>query len=252
MCEFFSFVHDGKKIYYFDGDQRKNGVKMPDGNKIGSYDSHSSITCYYKLDDDGVNKFEYNPFSDKLVLDGKTICEWDEKTIREQLAGIDWQPIAGDVEGVRAFIRGLKDIPWFKPDGTVEDSEEIKVFETWDVAMDAAMGAAMKADWDAAVDSVWDAMWYATLSAARNTAMDAAMDATWSATWDVVWYDAIWDVIKAAAWTTAYYCSMFYVCGDLKIAEKHREHIRKRFEIWQHGYGVFCDVNGIIYAYKRL
>ena len=191
MCEFFSFVHDGKKIYYFDSDQRKNGVKMPDGNKIGSYDSHSSITCYYRLDDDGVNKFEYNPYTDKLVLDGKTICEWDEKTIREQLAGIDWKPIAGDVEGAREFLRGLKDIPWFKPDGTVEDSEEIKLFETWDAARDAARDA-------------------------------------------------------------AYYCLIFYLCGDLQIDEKHRAYIRKRFEIWQNGYGVYCDVNGIFYAYKKI
>lgn len=281
MCEFFSFVHDGKKIYYFDGEQRKNGVKMPDGNQIGSYDSHSSITCYYKLDDDGVNKFEYNPYTDKLVLDGKTICEWDERTIREQLAGIDWQPIAGDVEGAREFIRGLKDIPWLKPDGTVEDSEEIKVFETkcaandaaraacdaydvaftdvwnaaYNAARDAAMDAAKHAPWAAAYDAAWDVAHDNTWAAAKAAAYDAAKHAPWAATWAAV-YDAAkpapWAAAKAAAWEVASYCAMHFVCGDLKIDEKHREHIRKRFAIWQHGYGVLCDVNGIIYAYKKI
>lgn len=255
MCEFFSFVHDGKKIYYFDGDQRKNGVKMPDGNKISNYDSHSSITCYYRLDDDGVNKFEYNPFSEKLVLDGNTICEWDVKTIREQLAEIDWQPIAGDVEGAREFLRGLKDIPWLKPDGTVEDSEEIKVFETKCAANDAAGVDA----WDAAWDDVWDASRdaaraankYNVWVAAREAAHDAAKAAVIDAAWDdarFAAHDAAWD----AAWDAGYHFAMYFACGDLKIDEKHREHIRKRFAIWQHGYGVLCDVNGIIYAYKKV
>lgn len=247
MCEFFSFVHDGKKIYYFDGDQRKNGVKMPDGNKIGSYDSHSSITCYYKLDDDGVNKFEYNPYTDKLVLDGNTICEWDGKTIREQLAGIDWQPIAGDVEGAREFIQWLKDIPWFKPDGTVEDSEEIKLFETRYDAWDAT-GAA-------AVDDVWHAAWDAAKIASCDSARDDARFVAWPSAWYAAW-DAAGDVAKiaarAAAVDAACYCIMYFVCGDLKIDEKHREYIRKRFAIWRHGYGVLCDVNGIIYAYKKV
>lgn len=239
MCEFFSFVHDGKNIYYFDGEQRKNGVKMPDRNRIFSYDSHSSITCYYKLDDDGVNKFEYNPFADELVLDGKTICEWDEKTIREQLAGIDWKPIAGDVEGAREFIRGLKDIPWFKPDGTVEDSEEIKLFETKSDALDAT--------WCAVRDADWFAAWNATKHAALNDTKYAAFKIAWDTA-----MDAAWDVIKVADMDVALYCTMFCALGDLKIDENHREHIRKRFEIWQHGYGVLCDVNGIIYAYKKV
>lgn len=247
MCEFFSFVHDGKKIYYFDGDQRKNGVKMPDGNMIGSYDSHSSITCYYKLDDDGVNKFEYDPFTDKLVLDGRTVCEWDVKTIREQLAEIDWQPIAGDVEGAREFIRGLKDIPWLKPDGTLEDSEEIKVFETWSDAKDAALGAAgndaLDVTWDSATNAALDAV----RDAGRSDAKDAAMVATRKAAWFVDRLAAI-----DASWDAGYLCVMCYVCGDLQIEEKHREHIRKRFEIWQHGYGVMCAVDGIIYAYKKV
>ena len=218
MCEFFSFVHDGKKIYYFDGDQRKNGVKMPDGNKIGSYDSHTSITCYYKLDDDGVNKFEYNPFTDKLVLDGRTVCEWDVKTIREQLAEIDWQPIAGDVEGAREFIRGLYDIQWLKPDGTVEDSDEIKLFETWHDAL-VAIGNANR---DAAKTAACVATMAVTRAAARVTACEVAWDAAWKAARAA----AAWSFPRSAT-DAADYCTMCFVCGDLKIDEKHREY-RKR------------------------
>lgn len=247
MCNLFSFVHDGKNIYYFNADQRKNGVRMPDGNPIGGYDSHSSITCFYKLDDDAVNKFEYNPFTDKLVLDGNTICEWDEKTIREQLAGIDWQPMAGDVEGAREFLRSLNTVPRFKPDGTVEGCEGIKVYETWAAARDAAWAAAGAAATTAARDAARDAAWAAAWAAARAAAGAAARDATWAAAGaaaTIAARDATRDAVN--------YCVMFYVCGDLQIDEKHRDYIRKCFEIWKHGYGVIGDVHGVLYVYKRV
>lgn len=203
MCNFFSFVHDGKKIYYFSGDQRKNGVQMPDGNKVGGWDSHSSITCYYGLDDDGVNKFEYNPYTDRLELDGKAVCTWDEAEIRRQLSGFDWFPMAGDVQGMRGFLAELKAIQWMQPDGSLRDGEDgIRLYKMRDAA------------WDAARDAAW------------NAARDAARDAAWTV-------------------------GVMYLCAGLEIGEKHIEDAQKRMDVWRHGYGVVCNVDGELYCYER-
>lgn len=248
MCNFFSFVHDGKKIYYFDGEQRKNGVKMPDGNKVGGYDSHSSITCFHGLDDDEVNKFEYNPFTDKLVLDGPRICQWDEKSIRDELAKIDWQPITGDVQGAREFIRSLKDIPWFKPDGTIKDGENgVKLFKTWDAAWNATRNSTRNAAWNAARNVARIVAWGFT--------RDAAWDAAWNATVDAAWgaaRDAAKNAALDAARDAALCASVIYVCTGLPIEPKHIDYAKKCMDVWRYGYGVLCDVDGVLYCYEHL
>lgn len=208
MCSFFSFVHDGREIYYFSADQRENGVKMPDENRVGSFDSHSSITCFYGLDDDAVNKFECNPYTDNLMLDGKAVCTWKAPTIRQQLAGIDWFPLAGDVQGMRDFLAELKAIQWFCPDGSLRDGQDgIQLYKTRDAA------------------------WAVARSAARDAVRPAARD---------------------AAWDAVLYARIMYTCAGLPIAREHIEHVRKRMDVWRHGYGVLCDVDGVLYCYERI
>ena len=112
------------------------------------------------------------------------------------------------------WIKTLSDIAWLKPDG--KPKKEWKLFETRDAAGDAAGDAA----WDAARDAAWNA--------ARNAA-------------------AAWD----AAGDAGLYARMLVV-SDLKLAEKHRTHIKKRMEVWQKGYGLLCDVDGVLYVYKKV
>lgn len=42
------------------------------------------------------------------------------------------------------------------------------------------------------------------------------------------------------------------ICFDLNIDSKHREHARARWDVWQRGYGLLCDVNGIFYVYEKV
>jgi hypothetical protein len=37
--------------------------------------------------------------------------------------------------------------------------------------------------------------------------------------------------------------------GDLDIPAKHRKHVRDRWRVWQKGYGLACDVDGVLYVY---
>jgi len=119
-----------------------------------------------------------------------------------------------DCEG---WVATLKNISWMKPDGN--PNKEWKLFETrdavWDAARDAARAAARAAVWDAARAAVWD----------------AAVD---------------------AAWDAALYTRGIYICNGLPLAEKHKTHIKKRMEVWQKGYGLYCDINGVLYVYKKI
>ena len=39
--------------------------------------------------------------------------------------------------------------------------------------------------------------------------------------------------------------------GDLKFKDKakHLKHTKARWEVWQKGYGLLCDVDGVLYVY---
>ena len=251
MCNFFSFLTDGnRRIYYFDGNQRRRHVTFRDGQSVPSYDSHTSIARFYGLNEDDWSKGEYNPFTDKLVLDQQNTT-WDENKVRGMLSDVDWHTICGDLEGARAFLRELREIPWFRPDGTLKDGDGIRVFETKEAAWNAARNAARSAARDAARSAAWDA--------ARDAARDAAWDAAWNAAWSAAWdaaraaaWDAARDATRDAARDAALYICVSYVCSGLPINPKHIDHIRKRMDVWRHGYGVLCDVDGVLYCYERV
>ena len=42
------------------------------------------------------------------------------------------------------------------------------------------------------------------------------------------------------------------ICDGLPLAQKHIDHIRKRWSVWQAGYGVLCDIDGELYCYRRV
>jgi hypothetical protein len=42
------------------------------------------------------------------------------------------------------------------------------------------------------------------------------------------------------------------IVADLKLEPKYRTHIKKRMEVWQKGYGLYCDVNGVLYVYSKI
>jgi hypothetical protein len=138
------------------------------------------------------------------------------------------------------WIDTLKNIAWLKPDG--KPKKEWKLFETRDVAWDATRATAR----DAAGDAAGAAAWAAT----RDAAGDAAGDAAWAAT-----RDAARDAAGAAAWAATRDAALYargMIVDDLKLESKHRTHIKDRMEVWQKGYGLLCDVNGVLYVYEKL
>ncbi|MFH1236174.1 MAG: hypothetical protein V1685_04530, partial [Parcubacteria group bacterium] len=81
MCKFFSFNTDGKGgFFYFDAEQRA-ALRLNNPNNYEP-DSHTSIATFHGFKataEDRLNKWEYNPLTQKLVAD--QINSKNDKTI---------------------------------------------------------------------------------------------------------------------------------------------------------------------------
>ena len=123
------------------------------------------------------------------------------------------------------IFKEIPKVPFFKPDG--KPKKEWKMFygDTWD------------ATWDAARDAAWDA------------ARDAARDAAWDAAWDAARRDAA----RRDAARDAALISDYLITSDLDFKDKakHLAHAKARWEVWQKGYGLLCDVDGVLYVYCK-
>ena len=236
MCKFLSLVETDRHAFYlFTPEQRIAHRKKPLTDKHGNaltMDSHASICAFYRLDEDEVNKYEWNPYTRKLHIDRREF-DVDKARVLAYLDGLDLHTICGDIEGLREFCDRMKDVPFFKRCGSLPDG--VKLFATRTAARASAWASASAAASAAARDSASAAASAAAMDAASAAASAAAMDAAMDAAWDAVLYARI-----------------IFLCAGLEIDEKHVERIKKRWAVWEAGYGVLCDVDGVLYCYEKL
>ena len=127
------------------------------------------------------------------------------------------------------FIASIPKTRFYKPDGKPKKEWKIFYGDTWDSArnsaLDSARDSARNSAWYSARDSAWDS----ALDSARNSALDSARD---------------------SARDSALLAS-FIIVDDLKFKDKkkHYDHAKARWEVWQKGYGLLCDVDGVLYVY---
>ena len=165
----------------------------------------------------------------------------------------------------REFIASIKSVPWFKPQGDPDPSW--RVFNTRATAENAAWNAAWDAAGNAARNAAGDAAWDAVEDAARGTAWDAAEDAEGDAAWNATEDAALdaarnatrnvaLDAVRNAAWDAAGDAALMahaiITSGLNNVDEKHRAHARARWDVWKRGYGLWGDVGGVLYVYKRI
>ena len=222
MCQFLSLVSDGQgHIYYFDHAARKDKVTDKRGHAY-RYDSHASIADYYGLDEDACNKWEYNPYADKLVLDMRNTQD-DMGAVRRSIDALDLSDLCGNYKAVRELLAEIKTMSWVDNHGPVPDG--VQMYDTRNAARNAVWNAAVDAAVDAAgaaaVDAVWNAARNAAGAAVRNADVDAAL------------------------------LARLLVVDDL-VDRKHLDHARLRWSVHQAGYGVLCDVKGVLYCYRRV
>jgi len=109
MCKFFSFVMNDKGgIFYFNRGQR---LKFKEDNPKEYYmDSHASICEYFNLNEDEVNKYEYNS---KLLEDSKCfdLNEEKQKTMDSFIEGLDIIELIVNSDSAYEYCTDVKDDP---------------------------------------------------------------------------------------------------------------------------------------------
>ena len=155
MCKFFSFVTKGHKKYYFDWDMRK--TLMKDNPNDYQPDSHSSICAFFKLDDDKVNKYEYNPLTKEFTVDQVNIKD-NQGLAKKWVDKLDFKTIIEPLN-LRPIIHPFKDID--KVDEVTEKHIELLM------------------QWDSVGALVWDSVW-ASVRASVGASVGASV-------WDSVW-----------------------------------------------------------------
>ena len=153
-----------------------------------------------------------------IACDNHKVCVQRARLIRKVEAPDYWL-------SAQDFVKSIANVPWFQ-NGVADPTW--RVFDTRVAAWDAARDAARVAAWGAAWDAAWGAAWVA--------AQDAARDAAWDAAWDAA-RDAKLLAACIAAWNDA--------------SEHHTQYALRRWAIWQAGYGLLCNIDGVFYVYRR-
>src|SRR3989304_117433 len=151
MCKFFSLVSNGKgKIYYADAKLRKSSHWAKTET---SPDSHTSIADYFGFKgekEDLLNKYEYNPLTQKLVKD-QLNAEDDSKSVEEQCRKLDFKEIVPELI-IKPIVNPFK-LPKTKP--TEKDLENLK---KWNSVWDSVGGSVGVSVGDSVGGSVWDSV----------------------------------------------------------------------------------------------
>lgn len=152
----------------------------------------------------------------------------------------------GEFPSKNSFVDSIKKIP-FMQNNLDFDLGGCKVFDTRRDAVQFTQHIVKNSAWIAAGDALkkiarkhtMDEIYYAVYDVAGIVARDATKEFT---------YNAVWDVGR----DFALYCGLLYLRASAPIPEKHIDHINKRYAIWQNGYGVYCDIDGVFYVYRTL
>ncbi len=149
MCNFFSFVSNGKgKYFYFDWAQRT------DKNiKIDSFDSHSEICSHYRVDCDKVNKYEYNPLTKVFKIDQINLKKDDSEYAELWVSKIDFKTIVEPLI-IKKIINPFIDKRKLKV-----TEKDIALLKEWNSVWDSVRNSVGDSLWNSVQDSLWYSVW---------------------------------------------------------------------------------------------
>ena len=239
MCDLFSWIEDKNGNVWFNTDEDIEIAKMSFVDGIG----HRAIEQIWKVS--GENKESLTKVPLKLadaVNRGKCI----------KMAA------AGRAKGVHYNSKGEIDAPWW-PAALIEEARTLKYFDNHAESLPEWKLFDTRRDaWEATGNLAWDSVaWFIV-----------AQDAVWKASREAAWYvaqDAVGAAVGAAVelavgaavaavWDVARNATLLARCQVAfynKPRSKHFRQAKKRWEVWQRGYGCFCEVGGVLYCYKR-
>lgn len=259
MCDWCSWIKKDGKVYYLTDDMI--AAKWPNyevRDKIG----HSAIEEYFPESKGGVH------FESPIKIPAEIAREVNKGHCDAMLKAGGWAGARYSKSGnlnspwwgaIKQLIKEVKQIKYFSSTGVI--CNNWKVFETRGAAWDAARGDAWDAAGDAALDDAryesQEAAWHAERGAAWDAAGDAAWDAARGAAWDAARFAAqgaargdAWDAAVDAARGAALLvmCTVAYYYDP---ENRHYKYAQSRFDVWRSGYGLLCDIDGVLYVYKK-
>jgi hypothetical protein len=240
MCKLASFIVTRERVLWHPGS-----------------DSHENIIDKYKLDDRKQCDFvrvELSPPNEDYT---KPLTEWvyrvDQDNTPEWYSAKEaeiaarheldkWRKKRQWFFDAIDFVQTIKDVKWL--DGHKKPLKAWKVFAARSAAWDAVRSAVRDGVRSAARSAAWDAV----RSAVRDGVRSAAGLAAGS---------AVRDAVRSAAGSAAQdaerdadLMARCIVVAD-KIDPKHLAHAKSRWAVWQAGYGLLCDVDGVLYVYRK-
>ena len=220
MCQFLSLVSDGKgKMFYFGYAIRKDIIagKL----KYESTDSHTSICDYFKLKEDVMNKYEFNPLTKEFTVDQINNKRDDRKSVEKQCNKLNFKKIVPELI-IKEIINPLKIQP---PEKITK--EHINLLKEWASISDSFRASVSASIWA----SVWDSVWDSVRASVRDSIWDsisASIIASIRASRDSIW-DSIWDLIWASisASVRAYISTFFNI--------KYKYDFSSTVKLWEMG-----------------
>lgn len=185
MCSFFSFVTDGKTDrYFFDADKRKELKKSN-----FELDSHASICKYFNLKEDNCNKYEYNPLTQKFIVDQINNKHDDSKLAEQWVEKLDFKTIIPELV--------IKPILYpFNINPPELNMSHILLLKQWDLIRDSVqgpiensvLGSVRKSLLDSigelVADSIWGSVWDSVWISIRKSIQKSIRDSVWDSVWD--------------------------------------------------------------------
>ena len=203
MCKFFSLCSQGDgKPLYFDAKIRKDIIAKK--SKYQTTDSHTSIADHFGhkgLDEDKLNKYEYDVWTKKISIDHLGARD-DSKQIKDFCDNLDFTTVVPELN-IKPIIHPFKDIQTLKV-----TKLDIKLLREW-----ASVGASV---WDSVGASVW--------ASVGASVWDSVRDSVGASVWDSVW-DSVWASVRDSVGA--------YIASFVKTKYKHN--LKPAQKLWERG-----------------
>ena len=199
----------------------------------------------------GMQVYEAEPSADVTAFDNAGKCVSSSGRLVRPYALPQWW-----IDAMQFVAEDIPKTPWCTCQGKPSPEWKLFLADEWDAARVAAGAAARAAAGDAAWDAARAAAGAAAVDAARAAARAAAGDVARDAAWAAA-AAAAGDAARAAAWAAAgaaagdaaLYTRAVHICDDVDLDIATVEHARARWDVWQRGYGLLCDVDGVLFCY---
>jgi len=194
---------------YFDWESRK---KCLSGELKYEPDSHTSIADHFGFkaeEEDGLNKYEYNPLTKKFTIDQLNAKNHDQIEAEKWVRALDFATIVPQLickEIVHPFT--------IHNDVTQEDIDNLKEWASVRASVSASVWASVRAS-----------VGYSVGYSVRDSVGDSVGDSVCASVWDSVWASvgaSVWDSVRA-------YCSSFF-------SIEHKYDCSSLNKLWNRGF----------------